>query len=167
MSKGLIHIDNMATPTKNRMTTKKILDQANVKGFNTYRHHGHSCKKLCDYFICKSKLIYCFQFEGCPTPEIVGDGFCEDHVNNAECNFDGGDCCGSNVDFSFCQYCICYSTDCDASLQELIDDGYCNDETNNEECNFDGGDCCGSCANTDKCSNCICHASSTIDISCK
>jgi hypothetical protein len=26
---------------------------------------------------------------------LVGDGYCQDLTNTAECNFDGGDCCGS------------------------------------------------------------------------
>ena len=25
---------------------------------------------------------------------LVGDGYCNDEMNTAECNFDGGDCCG-------------------------------------------------------------------------
>ena len=28
----------------------------------------------------------------------VGDGFCDDMTNSFQCNYDGGDCCGSNVD---------------------------------------------------------------------
>ena len=27
----------------------------------------------------------------------VGDGFCNDENNNADCNYDGGDCCGSCI----------------------------------------------------------------------
>ena len=36
-----------------------------------------------------------------------GDGRCDD-INNIEiCKFDGGDCCGNNVDKSFCKKCEC------------------------------------------------------------
>ena len=28
---------------------------------------------------------------------LVGDGYCQDLTNTAECNFDGGDCCGSCI----------------------------------------------------------------------
>ena len=104
--------------------------------------------------------------QGCQTPGNVENGYCEDQLNNEECNFDGGDCCGSNVDMSNCADCICYSQNCDGTL-ELISDGYCNDENNNEDCNFDGGDCCGDCANTDHCLNCVCYTDSPIDPYCK
>ena len=75
----------------------------------------------------------------------MGDGYCHDYTNTAECNYDGGDCCGSNVNTHDCVDCICYPhKTCDGPL-ELISDGYCNDETNNAGCNFDGGDCIPHC----------------------
>ena len=43
----------------------------------------------------------------CENPALVNDGYCHDNVNNAECNFDGGDCCGSNVNIMACADCIC------------------------------------------------------------
>ena len=71
----------------------------------------------------------------------MSSGYCEDDTNTAECNYDGGDCCGSNVNTYVCSDCICYPHEtCDGPL-ELISDGYCNDATNNAGCNFDGGDC--------------------------
>ena len=27
----------------------------------------------------------------------IGDGYCKDENNNAGCHFDGGDCCGVNI----------------------------------------------------------------------
>ena len=77
-----------------------------------------------------------------------GDGRCDD-INNIEvCKFDGGDCCGSNVDKSFCKQCECKE---DISLLDgqfnglcnvaLFDDKECNPENNKVECGFDGGDC--------------------------
>ena len=27
------------------------------------------------------------------TPSVVGDGFCNDKTNNADCSYHGGDCC--------------------------------------------------------------------------
>ena len=115
-------------------------------------------------------------FQGCESPGTVNDGYCEDHVNNAECNYDGGiwamdgggDCCGSNVNIRNCVECTCYSQQfhCDGP-EEFISDGYCNDETNNADCNYDGGDCCGGCANIDHCLNCVCYAESPIDPYCK
>ena len=32
----------------------------------------------------------------------ISDDFCDDINNNADCQYDGGDCCGSNVDLTFC-----------------------------------------------------------------
>ena len=99
----------------------------------------------------------------------MGNGYCNDQTNTAECNYDGGDCCGSNVNTQSCDNCICILSSpetCDGPL-DLISDGYCNDETNNAGCDFDGGDCCGGCTNTDHCSNCACHPDSPIDPYCK
>ena len=45
------------------------------------------------------------------------DAFCDDFVNTASCNFDGGDCCGPNRKINHCTQCICYAdSDCSASL---------------------------------------------------
>ena len=104
------------------------------------------------------KLLCTCLLKGCPPQHIwiVGIGYCFDATNNANCNFDGGDCCNPNANTDWCQDCICYEDlNCNGPL-ELIGNGKCNDETNNEECNFDGGDCCGSCANMEQCSDCRC-----------
>jgi hypothetical protein len=108
-------------------------------------------------------------FQGCEIPGKVDSGYCNDDTNTEECNYDGGDCCGTNVNRQYCFDCICYPHEtCDGPL-DLISDGYCNDETNNAGCNFDGGDCCDACANTDQCSDCVCHegGATAIDTSCK
>ena len=39
----------------------------------------------------------------------VNDGFCDDMNNNEKCEFDGGDCCGVNVDKRYCLDCRCIS----------------------------------------------------------
>ena len=43
-------------------------------------------------------------------PWAIPDGFCDDECNCAELRFDGGDCCGPNVDTSFCEECECKET---------------------------------------------------------
>ena len=99
----------------------------------------------------------------------MDNGYCHDDTNTAECNYDGGDCCGSNVNIKDCDECLCYEDlNCEAPL-ELKGNGYCNDETNNAGCNFDGGDCCGACINTQQCTDCLCHegGAPAIDTSCK
>merc|ERR1719510_2033942 len=39
-----------------------------------------------------------------------GDGYCDDNNNNCGCDFDGGDCCGSNVNTQYCSVCECLAT---------------------------------------------------------
>ena len=93
----------------------------------------------------------------CPYLELIGDGFCFDESNNANCNFDGGDCCGYDVKTDFCSDCRCYFNEtCVAGTHPLVGDGFCNDETNNALCHYDAGDCCGVTANNELCSNCTC-----------
>ena len=53
---------------------------------------------------------FCFQLSGCVFPDFQGDGACDDENNNAGCNFDGGDCCGRNVNTDFCTVCQCLET---------------------------------------------------------
>ena len=43
----------------------------------------------------------------CGNESYKGDGFCDDNNNNPGCAFDGGDCCGSNVNTAFCTECKC------------------------------------------------------------
>ena len=35
------------------------------------------------------------------------DGYCDDGNNNEGCEWDGGDCCGSNVNTEWCEVCAC------------------------------------------------------------
>merc|ERR1712062_450906 len=39
--------------------------------------------------------------------DFVGDGVCDDLCNTAACDYDGGDCCGSEVDTMWCEACEC------------------------------------------------------------
>ena len=88
-----------------------------------------------------------------------GDGFCNDETNNADCNFDGGDCCGSCINTEFCSDCTCFvQGTSNLIVNPLVGDGFCNDHTNHRDCNFDGGDCCGPCINTKHCTECSCHS---------
>ena len=53
---------------------------------------------------CFPKQIGC----GSSNPSWIGDGYCDDETNNAGCNFDGGDCCGENINTQYCNECICH-----------------------------------------------------------
>ena len=37
----------------------------------------------------------------------IADSYCDDINNNVGCNFDGGDCCGANVNTDYCDECLC------------------------------------------------------------
>merc|ERR1711981_132703 len=43
----------------------------------------------------------------CEIPHWFGDSYCDDENNNADCGFDGGDCCGDNVNTTYCSACDC------------------------------------------------------------
>ena len=103
----------------------------------------------------------CYGQETCAAgimPSSVGDGFCNDETNNAICNYDGWDCCGSCVNTEHCIDCACLGNVTGLGVPNaLVGDGYCNDDTNSPQCLFDGFDCCGSTVNTEFCSECSCH----------
>ena len=98
----------------------------------------------------------------------VGDGSCDDSNNIEACSFDGGDCCGSNVNTIFCTVCHCLEGGGSGGnttapfgtttgvCNQWAGDGFCDDINNNLDCNYDGGDCCGSNVNTLFCTECQC-----------
>ena len=55
----------------------------------------------------KKYLFFCTFLAGCELPQWKGDGFCDDGNNNKVCEYDGGDCCGSNVKDDYCSECLC------------------------------------------------------------
>ena len=79
---------------------------------------------------------------------FIGDGYCDDVLNNLDCGFDEGDCCLNNTITLFCTICKCYDDtpkeydSCMVDAVPLIGDGYCDDYLNNPHCGFDEGDCC-------------------------
>ena len=95
----------------------------------------------------------------CTLGSLVGDGFCNDESNNADCNYDGGDCCGYCVIKEYCSACECHhnaNSSGSMTSNPLVGNGICNDETNNPECLFDGQECCGIAAITSNCLECEC-----------
>ena len=73
---------------------------------------------------------------------MVGNSFCNDETNNADCNFDGGDCCGTCVNSKYCSKCECIGENT-GIMNAFLDNGFCQDDLNHGECMFDGLDCCG------------------------
>ena len=39
---------------------------------------------------------------------MYANGICNDEANNAECNYDGGDCCGACVNTEYCTEYVCH-----------------------------------------------------------
>ena len=56
-------------------------------------------------FTKRSSLLY--SLEPCGNSDWKGDGICDDENNHEGCEYDGGDCCGSNVDTNWCNKCLC------------------------------------------------------------
>lgn len=104
---------------------------------------------------------------GCQFWHLTNDQVCDDEANTEECNFDFGDCCDYQNDFTSCQECFCYSKhlinytliqDCSMDQDQYWDwfiflgDGTCQLQMNNLENFFDVGDCC---LNYTQCENII------------
>ena len=51
-------------------------------------------------------IFYLHRSGGC-NQGWIGDGYCDDINNNLDCTYDGGDCCGSNVNTESCSECLC------------------------------------------------------------
>ena len=62
--------------------------------------------KFCCKFKLLCKFIICLIL-GCGSPQWANDQFCDDENNNAACKFDGGACCGPNVNKKWCTKCQC------------------------------------------------------------
>ena len=107
-------------------------------------------------------IIIFFIVLGCANVALVGNGFCNDETNNADCNYDGGDCCFVNANTSACSECACHFLEtCAGGYHPLVGNGFCNDETNIAECSYDGGDCCGYSINSEHCTECTCFHQET------
>ena len=114
-------------------------------------------------------IFYLHRSRGC-NQGWIGDGYCDDINNNLDCTYDGGDCCGSNVNTQYCTECQCLeggggsgggttpsgTTGSGGCNQGWIGDGYCDDINNNLDCTYDGGDCCLDYVYEDYCDECLC-----------
>ena len=66
----------------------------------------------------------------CERHDYHADGFCDDGNNIAECEFDGGDCCGDDVDTKYCKECECIDPNANCQNEYVRCDlwasyGYC------------------------------------------
>ena len=61
-------------------------------------------------------MYFFFIFSDCNGPlELIDNDVCNDEVNNAGCNFDGGDCCGACINTNICSACVCHAEAATAS----------------------------------------------------
>ena len=108
-------------------------------------------------------------FLGCAHGELIRNGYCDDQANNADCIYDGGDCCGPCINAEYCTACECLgnitaNNGISTALagdhgisNKWLANGVCNDELNTPECGLDGFDCCGANVFSDNCTECTCH----------
>lgn len=89
----------------------------------------------------------------------IKDGFCNETNNNADCGYDGGDCCSCTCedgleypcgdegggfdcrDPGVSSLCAQIGSSCEGNT-DYIQDLDCDSNLNNMECSYDGGDCC-------------------------
>lgn len=115
-------------------------------------------------------------------PSTINDGLCQGFNNNADCHYDGLDCCRPIIDDSLCSdvLCRCHLSGlrhpsykdygCLANIA-LMGDGICDDDLNSESCFFDKGDCCNPEADKSFCQDCQClkappkiHVQATVQV---
>lgn len=128
---------------------------------------GQNVYTYCDDCDCLDPLYsdwYNCTTGGCENSNWQGDAYCDDGNNNCGCNWDGGDCCGPDHYYDYCDACLCLDP---ASEHELVcsgkcsvkawqGDGYCDDDNNICGCDWDGGDCCDHNALLTHCDQCLC-----------
>ena len=64
---------------------------------------------FCVRKVIDNKNIFSFFFHTkvCENKDWAGNGYCDDQTNILVCNYDGGDCCGPNVNKQYCTECQC------------------------------------------------------------
>ncbi|CAG9330615.1 unnamed protein product [Blepharisma stoltei] len=88
---------------------------------------GNACYSSCNTDSCYSGESYCQECSINCTSSLLGNGICDKVCNNADCNFDFGDCENS--------------TCADGCYWWMINDGVCSPFCYVEECDYDGTDC--------------------------
>jgi len=94
-------------------------------------------KGCSDIFFTFGRTQHAPKEEGCAHVPWKGDKSCDDENNNEGCDFDGGDCCGSNVDKTYCTECECKSINGRFLSKEIFIDEVCEDKNNH--CSFLAG----------------------------
>ena len=67
-------------------------------------------------------LYFFYPCLDCHFPHQKADGVCDDENNIEECEYDGGDCCGSKVQIGFCSECECLDPNHQGKWEKLKDE---------------------------------------------
>ena len=54
-----------------------------------------------------------------------GDGYCDDENNDEGCDYDGGDCCGDDVNKEWCTKCLCLEGGSEGGLYSFASYNIC------------------------------------------
>ena len=65
----------------------------------------------CSDGVCHEEGEPAIDLSCCEIVAWVGDFYCDDMTNTIVCNYDGGDCCGPNINTQYCSECTCYGAD--------------------------------------------------------
>ena len=74
---------------------------------------------------------------GCAVPPWKGDGYCDDENNNDGCDYDGGDCCGDDVNTQYCSACQCLDHDFgdgDDECEDIKSTAWCENRKSKGKC---------------------------------
>lgn len=156
----------------------RCITSAANDGFCNDENNSDECDwdggDCCGASIVKSECLECncldpdlapyYNCDGtCASPAWQGDGFCDDENNACQCNWDGGDCCGSTNENIYCTECECKDVAYDGLIchaaceaQAWAGDSFCDDGNNHCGCDWDGGDCCGAGKHDTYCTACEC-----------
>ena len=93
--------------------------QQNYPGSSRF---GILCE-LCPKTKCPGKLQ-------CKDKKLVKDKYCDDGNNNCACGWDGGDCCGTGGDRSYCKVCKCLDPEFEKPKYLKQWGGFCADKQN-------------------------------------
>eukprot|EP00752_Nemacystus_decipiens_P003160 g2925.t3 len=96
-------------------------------------------------------------FDGLPTTWL-NDSLCDSALNNADCGYDGGDCCSATCVTEYSYQCSATDDSCvdpdhakwpDCDFGDIgyyvssdVNNSVCNPPLNTAGCGYDGGDCC-------------------------
>ena len=81
------------------------MDEGDCDSNNECKNHLFCGSNNCPFSIYYQELENCI--DTCGNPNWKGDKECDDENNNCGCEWDGGDCCGSNVNTDYCSACEC------------------------------------------------------------